>query len=576
MTMETDGQPISPETLAKMQALSERITAALSHAKPIDPSLQGPGPALFARAAEALAAESLDPAKIFADQMKIWADVMANLTTDTNAPTDKRFQHEAWRTNPAFALIHAQYQAWTAGMRAFVDVLPGLSAPDRKRMSYFTDQYLNAMAPVNFLGLNPEALEKAMATQGESLLQGMENLARDLEAHHGQMQVTLADPAAFAVGRNLAMTPGEVIFRNEIFELIQYTPVTEKVREIPVLIFPPWINKFYILDLKPGNSLVEWLVAQGFTTLVVSWKNPGPGYASFSMDDYVEKGFLTAIDETQKRLKVEQVNAVGYCIAGTTLALTLSRLQQEGDQSVASATFFTTLTDFSDPGEVGVYLDDDFVDGIERVATGQGVLDAFYMSRTFSYLRSNDLIYAPAVKSYLMGEKPPAFDLLFWNSDATNLPARMAVEYLRGLCQGDRFARDGFPLIGGMARLADVKLPVFAVACETDHIAAWRSSFNGIVQMGAKDRRFVLAESGHIAGVINAPARGKYGYWTNSDLDLDPESWKASADHHKGSWWSEWADWLNARSGDLVKARKPKKSLGKAPGTYVLEKPDSP
>jgi polyhydroxyalkanoate synthase len=290
------------------------------------------------------------------------------------------------------------------------------------------------------------------------------------------------------------------------------------------------------------------------------------------MDDYVEKGYLAAIEFMRKRFDVKHVNAVGYCIAGTTLAMTLSRLQQMDEAPIASATFLTTLTDFSDQGEVGVYLDDDFVDGIERVATAKGILEAFYMTRTFSYLRSNDLIYAPAIRAYLMGEKPPAFDLLYWNSDSTNLPATMAVEYLRGLCQADRFARDGFPLIGGLAKLKDVKLPVFAVACDTDHIAAWRGSFNGVVQMGSKNKTFVLAESGHIAGIVNAPARGKYGYWMNPDLDTDPDNWKAAAVHTKGSWWPEWQAWLKKRSGKKVEARKPKKSLGPAPGTYVLEK----
>ena len=572
MTMERDVETISQENLARMQELSERITAALNRATPIDPSLQGPGPGFYAKTAEALANEAFDPAKIFAEQTKIWAEVLAQVAGQKDPPGDKRFSHPAWSNDPTLALIRAQYQAWGAAMQSLIANVPGVTDRDRKRMSYFATQYIDAFAPTNFLGFNPEAMEKALETKGASLVAGMENLARDLEAHHGQIQVTLSDPAAFEVGRNLGVTPGEVIFRNEIMEVIQYAPTTDKVYERPIVIFPPWINKFYILDLKPGNSMIEWLVGQGFTTFIVSWKNPDPSYFAFSLDDYVEKGYLTAIAEVKRQLEVEDVNAVGYCIAGTTLAMTLSRLEQMGDKSVAAATFLTTLTDFSDQGEVGVYLDDDFVDGIERVATEKGILEAFYMTRTFSYLRSNDLIYGPAVKTYLMGEKPPAFDLLYWNSDATNLPARMAVDYLRGLCQADRFARDGFTLIGGQAKLSDVKHPVFAVACETDHIAAWRGSFNGIVQMGSQDKTFVLAESGHIAGIVNAPGRKKYGYWVNTDLDTDPETWREAARHSKGSWWPEWEKWLKKRSGKKVPARKPLISLCPAPGTYVQER----
>ncbi len=275
--------------------------------------------------------------------------------------------------------------------------------------------------------------------------------------------------------------------------------------------------------------------------------------------------------------KVETVNVTGYCIAGTTLALVLAWLEAEGRHPVNSATFLTTLTDFSDQGEVAVFLDDDFVDGIEREVQQTGLLDSFYMSRTFSYLRSNDLIWQPAVKSYMMGEPPPAFDLLFWNGDSTNLPARMAVEYLRGLCQSDQFATKGFPLLGRRVRIRDVKVPLFAVACETDHIAAWRASFNGVVAMGSTDKSFVLSGSGHIAGIVNPPAKMKYGYWSHADLDLDPDAWKAAGERHAGSWWPEWGRWLAGRSGGKVKARVPGrgkyKALAEAPGTYVTAQP---
>ncbi|TAG22092.1 MAG: alpha/beta fold hydrolase, partial [Rhodobacterales bacterium] len=369
--------------------------------------------------------------------------------------------------------------------------------------------------------------------------------------------------------------PGEVVYRNRMLELIQYAPTTEKVHKTPLLIFPPWINKFYIMDLKPANSLIKWIVDQGFTLFVVSWVNPDASYAGTSMDDYMRDGYLRAMAEVRRITGEPQINAVGYCIAGTTLGLTLAHLQKAGDDSVKSATFFTTLADFSDPGEVGVFLNDDFVDGIERQTAQDGILSRKFMSRTFSFLRSNDLIYQPAIKSYMLGEAPPAFDLLYWNGDGTNLPATMAIEYLRGLCQGDGFAKGEFPVFGRPVSLADIKLPVCAIACETDHIAHWRGSFNGVKQMGSKDKTFILSESGHIAGIINPPAKDKYGHYTNDGpVTGDPDAWRKGATFHKGSWWPRWRDWLADRSGPMVKARKPADSLCPAPGQYVVTTPD--
>jgi polyhydroxyalkanoate synthase len=382
------------------------------------------------------------------------------------------------------------------------------------------------------------------------------------------------------VGQNLATTPGAVVYRNKMFELIQYAPTTEKVHATPLLIFPPWINKFYILDMKPANSLIKWVVEQGFTVFVVSWVNPDNSYRDVGLDDYIRDGYLRAMAETRRITGEKQINCVGYCIAGTTLSLTLAHLEKAGDTSVKSATLFTTLTDFSDPGEVGVFLNDDFVDGIERQSEQDGLLSRFFMSRTFSFLRSNDLIYQPAIKSYMMGEAPPAFDLLYWNGDGTNLPCKMALEYLRGLCQRDEFATKGFPVFGNPVTLADVKLPLCAIACETDHIAHWRGSFNGVRQMGSKDKTFILSESGHIAGIINPPSKGKYGHYTNDGpVAGSPEEWKAGATFHPGSWWPRWGEWLAARSGKKIKARVPGDSgaevLAPAPGTYVTSVPNS-
>ena len=400
------------------------------------------------------------------------------------------------------------------------------------------------------------------------------NLVRDVEANKGELQVTLADKEAFKLGQNLATTPGKVVFRNHLFELIQYSPTTEQVYRTPLVIFPPWINKYYVMDLKPQNSLIKWIVDQGYTLFVVSWVNPDASYSDIGMDDYVGDGYLEAIRVAREITGEPQVNAIGYCIAGTTLALTLALMNKRKDKSVRAATFFTTLTDFSNRGEVGVFLEDDFVDGIEAECNENGYLDSFFMSRTFSYLRSNDLIYGPAIRSYMMGEAPPAFDLLYWNGDGTNLPGKMCVEYLRGLCQQDRFAAATFRICGEDVSLSDVKHPLFAVACETDHIAAWKSSFRGIAKMGSRDKTFVRSQSGHIAGIINPPSKKKYGHHAGPEVKGTPEEWVEAAEFSEGSWWPRWEAWLRKRSGAKIPARIPGDSgfpaLADAPGTYVI------
>ncbi|MCB1340470.1 MAG: alpha/beta fold hydrolase, partial [Pseudooceanicola sp.] len=337
--------------------------------------------------------------------------------------------------------------------------------------------------------------------------------------------------------------------------------------------------KFYILDLKAQNSLIKWITEQGHTLFVVSWVNPGPEHADVGMADYIEDGYLAAFREIKAICGVKQVNAVGYCIAGTTLALVLSLLKQKGDKSVKSATFFTALTDFSEQGEFTPFLSDDFIDGIEAEIADKGYLRSFIMARTFSYLRSNDLVYGPAIRSYMLGETPPAFDLLYWNGDGTNLPGKMAVEYLRGLCQQNRLADGGFDLLGHTLKLSDVDVPVCSIACETDHIAAWRDCYRGVQQMGGKDRTFIMTQSGHIAGIVNPPSKNKYGHYTNADMSLSAQDWLDGAAFHEGSWWPRWGEWLAGRSGKMIPARPVGDSdhpaLAPAPGTYVRSKPNA-
>jgi len=578
--------------LLKVEALSQRLVAAVAQKKPHDAGLAGPGDDVFMKAAAAYMVEMLqNPSKILEHQISYWGKSLKHYVEAQQAlsggklvapsdptPKDRRFANPLWETHPYFNYIKQQYLLSSEAMESAVASLEHLDAKDKKRVEYFSRQIIDMFSPTNFLGTNPEALARAVETDGQSLVSGLENLVRDLEANDGDLLVTLADKDAFRVGQNLATTPGSVVFRNRMFELIQYTPTTEKVHRTPLMIFPPWINKFYIMDLKPANSLIKWIVDQGFTLFVVSWVNPDARYAEASLETYVDEGYLTAIREVKAITGEPKVNLVGYCIAGTTLALTLSLMTERHDTSVKSATFFTTLTDFSDQGEVGVFLDDDFVDGIEREVAAKGILHAFFMSRTFSYLRSNDLVYAPAIRSYMMGEAPPAFDLLYWNGDSTNLPARMVVQYLRDLCQRNRFAEGGFPLFDQTLHLSGVKVPLFAVACETDHIAAWRASFSGVQQMGSTDKTFVLSQSGHIAGIINPPAKQKYGHYTSGAVATDADGWKAGAEFTPGSWWPRWGNWLGKRSGAMVAARAPGDSthpiLCAAPGTYVLADPN--
>ena len=581
------------ENLARIEELTQRLVAALAQRDMPKPELQAPDHSLFLKASTAYWAEMMhNPSKILELQVNYWGKTLKHYVEaqealrtgklaapEDNTPDDRRFNNPLWKTHPYFNFVKQQYLMAAEAVQDAVQALDNVEEVDRRRIEYFTQQIVDMMAPTNFLGTNPDALAKAVETEGESLVRGLENLVRDVEANKGELLVTLADRDAFRVGGNIATTPGKVVFRNRMFELIQYAPTTEQVHRTPLVIFPPWINKFYILDLKPNNSLIKWIVDQGYTLFVVSWVNPDPSYAEVGLDEYVSEGYLEAIRVAKEITGEDQVNAIGYCVAGTVLSLTLALMDKRKDKSIRSATFFTTLTDFSDQGEVGVFLDDDFVDGIEEEVKDQGVLRSKFMTRTFSFLRSKDLVYGPAIRSYMMGEAPPAFDLLYWNGDGTNLPARMTVQYLRGLCQQDRFATEGFDICGETVTLKGVKVPLCAIACETDHIAAWKSSFRGVAGMGSRSKEFILSESGHIAGIVNPPSKKKYGHYTAEGPLDDPDSWRARAEYHEGSWWPRWEGWLKKRSGARTAARIPGDSgypaLCDAPGTYVVAQPNS-
>ncbi|MDA7427114.1 class I poly(R)-hydroxyalkanoic acid synthase [Primorskyibacter aestuariivivens] len=578
------------ENIAKIEDLTKRLTQALTRKQPPNPGISTPDQELFAHAATAYWQEMLNnPSKIIEHQVEYWGKTLSHFAEaqrqlasgklaapEDKTPADPRFKNEMWKTNPYFNFIKQQYLINSEAIKNAVEDIDDMDEKEKRRLRYFSQQIVDMMAPTNFFATNPDALQKAIETEGESVVKGLENLVADLEANNGELVVKLADDSAFSIGENIATAPGKVVYRNKMMELIQYSPSTEKVHDIPVVLFPPWINKFYILDLKEKNSFIRWVVDQGYTLFVVSWINPDVSYSDVSMDDYVQDGFLRAIEEAKSICGVKQVNTVGYCIAGTTLHLTLALLQKRGDKSVKSATFFTALTDFSDQGEFTPFLQDDFVDGIEAEVKQQGILRSFIMGRTMSFLRSNDLVYQPAIRNYMMGETPPAFDLLYWNGDGSGLPGKMTVQYLRGLCQRNEFIEGGFEILGEKLNIRDVSVPLCSIATETDHIAPWKDVYRGFLMTGSRSKTFIVGQSGHIAGIVNPPSKKKYGHYTNDDLPDTADAWMEGAEFHEGSWWPRWENWLRGRAGKMVEAREPGDSqhppLADAPGTYVKAK----
>ncbi|MEO0945119.1 MAG: class I poly(R)-hydroxyalkanoic acid synthase [Pseudomonadota bacterium] len=569
------------DRVTKLDDLSRRLVKVAARGTSANPALNIPDPEIFQQAAFSYWSKAVhNPIEAVMQQIAFWSATAQNVLDsqslfgseiDEHSSADRRFANPLWDSNTVFHLIKEQYLLNASTLQNVVKDAETLDPKDRQRLAYFVEQIVNLMAPNNFIGVNPDAFFAALDSEGDSLISGLANLVQDLEANDGDLVVRLADETAFEIGENIATTPGEVVYRNRIMELIQYHPTTAQVRETPIVLFPPWINKFYILDLKEKNSLIKYITDQGYTLFVVSWFNPTRDDADVGLEDYIEDGYLTAIQKAKEICNVPQINAVGYCIAGTTLSLTLSLLKQRGDTSVNSATFFTTLTDFSDQGEFTPFLQEDFIDNIEDEVTERGVLSAHIMGRTFSFLRSNDLVYGPAIRNYYLGETPPAFDLLYWNGDGTNLPAKMVVQYLRKICQSNEFAQTGIDLLGHTLKLGDVDLPLMSIACEADHIARWKDCYRGVQKMGSGNKSFIVSESGHIAGIVNPPSKKKYGHYSNADISQNAEAWLENAQFTEGSWWPTWENWVRGKSGPLVSARNPENSLGSAPGTYILK-----
>ena len=449
----------------------------------------------------------------------------------------------------------------------------GLDDSTKRKVDFFTRQYIDAFSPTNFALTNPEVFRATIASGGQNLVRGLHNLLDDIERGNGKLKISMTDSKAFELGVNIATTPGKVVFRNELIELLQYTPTTPKAFKRPLLIIPPWINKFYILDLREKNSFIKWCVDQGISTFVISWTNPDAKLAEADFEDYLEKGTLAALDAVEAATGEPDVNALGYCLGGTLLAATLGYMAAKKDKRIASATYMTSLVDFRQTGELEVFIDEQQVASLERKMEERGFLEGSEMATTFNMLRSNDLIWSFVINNYLLGRDPFPFDLLHWNADSTRMPAKMHSFYLRNMYMQNALVEPGKVVLDGVPiDLTKVTVPSYFASAIEDHIAPWKATYNGPKAMRGKTR-FVLSGSGHIAGMINPPVANKYGYWTNDKLPASPETWLEGAQQHEGSWWTDWRAWLGAHLGREVAPRVPGKGklkvLGDAPGTYV-------
>ena len=573
------------KNLSKIDELTKRLVISLANKKQ-DTNFSQPNQDLYYKAASKYFSEMLsNPSKLIENQIKfykstleIWSSAQRDFLNNDNDEKnfkDRRFKESIWESNPYFKMIKQQYLTSSNIIEETVKSIDGLSKSDEKQISFFTKQMIDFFSPTNFLGTNPEALKEAIDTKGKSLVHGLENLVNDLEKNDGELNVSLTDNKAFKVGENLAKSKGSVIFQNDLFQLIYYKPLTDKVYSTPLLIIPPWINKFYILDLKPENSFIQFALKNQISVFVISWVNPNSKHKDISFEDYIEKGFLKAAEVTKIFCKTDQINTIGYCIGGTLLSTALAYLNKKNINFVRSSTFFTTLTDFEDPGDLSIFVSDEYLKSIRKQIDELGYMEGSFLAKTFSFLRSNDLVYGPAVKSYLMGKKPPPFDLLYWNSDSTNLPGRMALEYLQNFYQDNLLSNGLLKVFDETVSLKDIKLPIFSVATHTDHIAPWRSSFYGLNKTSG-DKKFILAGSGHIAGIINPESSKKYGYWTNNDKMFNVDQWFLNAKHKNGSWWIEWANWIISFSGNLVDFNyynfEVYPDIEDAPGSYVKQK----
>ncbi|WP_420591322.1 class I poly(R)-hydroxyalkanoic acid synthase [Bacterioplanoides sp.] len=532
-----------------------------------------------------------NPNKVIADQMEMMKQqqelfqqtalrFMGQDVDPVVAPEkgDKRFKDEQWSENPMFDYMKQLYLLQGQTLMKMIKDTDGLSDHSRQKVEYLVRQYVNALSPTNFANLNPEVIRKTMETGGSNLVSGMEQLLEDLETSvSGALNVAMTDTSAFQVGRNLATTEGSVVYQNDLMQLIQYTPTTAQTYKRPLLVVPPFINKFYILDLREKNSFIKWLVDQGHTVFVISWINPGPSLRNKGFENYMLEGPIAAAEAIEQATGEKGVNAIGYCLGGTLLSATLAYQKKKKKETIKSATFMATLMDFSKPGEIGVFINETAIAGLEKQMDALGYYDGRQMAFSFNTLRENDLFWSFFINNYLKGERPAAFDLLYWNTDSTNLPAAMHSFYLRNMYLNNQLIeKDALELDGVKIDLSAIKAPSYFISAAQDHIALWQATYTGAKVLGGKNR-FVLGGSGHIAGIVNPPEANKYGYWTNEKLPESADDWYQGSENHEGSWWLDWQQWvLKQGDMDMVDVRQPGdgklETLEEAPGRYVKQR----
>ena len=507
-----------------------------------------------------------------------WMRMMGIEAAPVAAPAkgDNRFRDADWQNNFLFDYLKQSYLIASRRLQETVAGVDELPEESKKKVAFFTRQYLDALSPSNFAATNPQVVRETLASGGQNLVRGLNNLLADIEKGHGELRISMTDEKAFRLGGNVATSPGKVVFQTELMQLIQYAPSTPQVWRRPLVIIPPWINKYYILDLRENNSFIRWAVAQGHTVYVISWVNPDPALAQKGFDDYMQLGPLAALEAIERATGERKVNFIGYCLGGTLLGCTLAWLAARGEDRVGSATFFVSLLDFSQPGDLGVFIDEAQVRSLEkRMQSHGGVLEGSEMATTFNMLRANDLIWSFVINNYLMGKDPFPFDLLYWNSDSTRMPARMHSFYLRNMYMKNLLGvPGGITLSGEPIDLSRVKVPAYFISTAEDHIAPWKTTYRGARYLGGKVR-FVLGGSGHIAGIVNPPAANKYCYWTNEALPETPEAWFETAKQTPGSWWPDWQAWIESgmRDAGQVAARTPGEGLSvleDAPGSYAM------
>jgi len=516
------------------------------------------------------------------DYVSLWQHSMMRFSGLKTKPVaepkkgDGRFRDEEWEEHFLFDFIKQSYLITARHVHDVVANVEGLPVETEKKVNFFTRQYIDALSPSNFALTNPEVFRETVKSHGQNLLKGFNNLLRDIEEGDGQLRVKMTDPTAFELGRNVAVTPGKVVFQNELIQLLQFNPTTTEQYRRPLLIMPPWINKYYILDLRQSNSFIKWATDQGHTVFVISWVNPDKRLAEKGFEDYMSEGSLAALDAVCKQTGEDEVNLIGYCLGGTLLGATLGYNAVKKDKRIVSATFFVALLDFSIPGELGVFIDEQQVASLEKKMQERGYLEGSEMGTTFNMLRSNDLIWSFVVNNYLMGKEPFPFDLLYWNSDSTRMPYRMHSFYLRNMYMKNLLKEPGgIEMLGVPIDINKVKVPAYFISSIEDHIAPWKSTYLGAARLGGPVR-FALGGSGHIAGIVNPPAANKYHFWTNEakTLPATPDDWFEGATQHPGSWWTDWQKWIGGLNGDdKVPARDPAKGklkvLEDAPGSFV-------